>query len=242
MDWRKTGVVGLALILMAGCRLNVGVDGEGTVTSDNGKIDCPGDCKAKLKKGKEVTLSAVADEGNYFVSWRGCDSESEETCVVVGKNKNRKVTAVFSADLTLTETTASADVKACAVNSGYEDATPVSDIEKLDCNNELGTYGATFDAANVDELASLTELIIRADNSRGLAELADIVKLPRIETLKLLRLNLSNVEALKDLNKSSLKEIDLTGNGTDICDDIALLETTFPSASIHPDSDSCSSL
>jgi hypothetical protein len=240
MDWRKAGIVGLALVLIAGCRLNVGVDGEGTVTSDNGKIDCPGDCKAKLKKGKEITLSAVANDGNYFVSWRGCDSESEETCVVVGKNKNRKVTAVFAEDLKLDKTTVSDDLKACAIVNDFEDATPVSEIDELVCDNSLGAYGSAFDANDIDQLASLVKLEIEGDGDRGLSNLSDIVKLPKIEILRLKNLNLSNLDALQDLNKSTLDEIDLTGNGSAICDDVARLKTTFPGVTIS--SDDCSSL
>lgn len=235
MEWRKAAYVMAALLLVAGCRLNVGVDGEGTVTSDNNKIACPGDCKAKLKKGKEITLTATAAEGHYLVGWKGCDSEDDTTCVVVGRNKNRKVTASFATDRTLAETEVSQDLKNCAIENNYEEATPVSEIDKLECNNTLGAYGESFDASNADELSSLTELDIEGDEGRGLSGLEDIAKLPRLEILKLNNLALSDVSALENLDGASLDTMDLTRNGTDICSDVDRLIARFPETDIYSD-------
>lgn len=233
MEWRKAAYVMTALLLVAGCRLNVGVDGEGTVTSDNNKIDCPGDCKAKIKKGKEITLTATAAEGHYFVGWKGCDSEDENTCVVVGKNKNRKVTATFATDTTLGETTVSDDLKNCALENNYEEATAVSEIKELECNNSIGAFGESFDARGIDQLTSLNELDIHADGGRGLSGLDDIAELPRLETLKLMNLDLSDVSALENLDGGSLETVDLSENGTDICEDVDALVARFPEAEIY---------
>lgn len=68
--------------------------GDGTVISDPGGIDCPGVCGADFEEGTQVILTATADEGSVFESWTGCDNLDENQCTVV-MNEDRGVTVVF---------------------------------------------------------------------------------------------------------------------------------------------------
>ena len=52
--------------------LTVQVDGNGTVTSDAGSIDCPNvDCDDVYAFGTDVQLTATPDPGWFFASWSG---------------------------------------------------------------------------------------------------------------------------------------------------------------------------
>ena len=52
--------------------LTVQVDGNGTVTSDAGSIDCPNvDCDDVYAYGTDVQLTATPDPGWFFASWSG---------------------------------------------------------------------------------------------------------------------------------------------------------------------------
>lgn len=232
MDLYKKGLLVLCLVVLGGCRLTVAVDGAGTVTSDDGKLNCPGDCKAKLKRGKELTLTATADDGSYLASWSGCDSDDGEQCVVVGRNKNRKVTAVFAENVSLEESGVSQDLLDCAQNDDnlYTLTTPVADILKLVCNGNDGEFGQTFDAAGISALASLTYLEI---SHVPLTALAPVAELTRLETLKLVDVGLTEVSVLDQLNKATLESLDLQQNLDVSCADVTALETLFSAETVY---------
>ena len=68
--------------------------GNGTVTSDPSGIVCGIDCSGSYAKGTEVTLTAVADTGSRLSSWTGCDSTTDNVCIVL-VNQNRNIGATF---------------------------------------------------------------------------------------------------------------------------------------------------
>lgn len=235
MDLRNAALLALSLVMLGGCRLTVDVSGEGTVTSDNGKINCPADCKAKLKKGKEIILTATPATGSYFASWNGCDEESTAGCIVVGKANNRRVSVVFSEDKTLEESGLSQDLRDCATTSPNDIALTdkLSSVTELEC--EAATSGS-FSVEGVDELAKLKSLII-TDVGGGIESLADIAKLTDLATLKLTNVGLGdNVEVLLDLDKAKLSTLDLSDNPGLTCDDLTALQNKFTDATISPSS------
>lgn len=72
-------------------------DGEGTVTSSPGNIDCGNICSAEFDEDTEVTLTAQAGAESTFEGWAGCDSNTNGTCTIT-MNDDRVVTATFDAD------------------------------------------------------------------------------------------------------------------------------------------------
>src|SRR5579871_6839543 len=73
--------------------LTVSVFGNGTVTSTDGFIDCPGSCQHTYDPGSHVTLNAMAASGWLFSGWTGA-------CMGVGScmltmTQNLAVTGVF---------------------------------------------------------------------------------------------------------------------------------------------------
>ncbi len=74
--------------------------GGGTVTSDDGHINCGGFCSFSYNSGDTVHLTATANATSSFGSWHGCDSVVGTQCNVT-VNANRTVTASFdSSDTT----------------------------------------------------------------------------------------------------------------------------------------------
>jgi Divergent InlB B-repeat domain len=75
--------------------LSVGLSNKGTVTSDNGAINCPnGTCSAKFPVGTTVTLTAVPTAG-AFQSWTDACTGTGSTCTFT-ISKDSKVQATFS--------------------------------------------------------------------------------------------------------------------------------------------------
>ncbi len=71
-------------------------DGMGRVTSDDGNIDCPGDCSQSYFAGELINLTAQADPGSVFDGWQGCEGGvSGNTCQRLMTSPDN-VTAVFS--------------------------------------------------------------------------------------------------------------------------------------------------
>lgn len=72
-------------------------NGSGTVasTAPDGAIACGSTCSAAYPQDTSVTLTAVADSGNNFAGWVGCDSTDLNTCAVAINGK-REVTATFT--------------------------------------------------------------------------------------------------------------------------------------------------
>lgn len=229
MDLRNAALLVLSLVMLGGCRLTVDVSGEGTVTSDNGKINCPSDCKAKLKRGKEIILTAAATEGSFFASWQGCEEDSGTQCIVVGGTKNRRVSAVFAEDKTLEDSGLSADLKNCATDNDIALTVKLSTVTTLKC--EVASSGS-FSVEGIGELANLTTLTIT--NAGGIDPLAEIADLSALQILKLINVGLGDVSALLDLDKTKLTALDLSENPALSCENLEALKAKFTDTTILP--------
>jgi hypothetical protein len=79
-------------------RLSVTRLGNGTITSDDNKIACPGTCIAKYYEDTAVTLTASANAGSTFKEWQPASlGWCGNTCTVT-MNRAKKVRAVFVRD------------------------------------------------------------------------------------------------------------------------------------------------
>ena len=63
-------------------------NGDGTVTSDPGAIDCGSDCDDEYVVGNEVTLMADPDPGSELREWTGCTSVDGDECTVTIGDSN----------------------------------------------------------------------------------------------------------------------------------------------------------
>jgi hypothetical protein len=73
-----------------------GGSGSGTVTSNDGAINCGVTCLANYAPGTVVTLTATPDAGATFAGWSGGGCSGTGTCVVT-MNAAQTVTAAFDA-------------------------------------------------------------------------------------------------------------------------------------------------
>ena len=62
--------------------LTVSATGQGTVTSSDGFINCPGNCTHNYVQGSQVTLNANPAQGWGFTSWGGACSGGNPSCTV----------------------------------------------------------------------------------------------------------------------------------------------------------------
>lgn len=76
--------------------LTVTTLGQGTVSSNDGRINCGSTCSANFPLGSTVTLSATPSAGYIFGGWGGgCASVAGTTCVV-NMSTSTSVTAAFT--------------------------------------------------------------------------------------------------------------------------------------------------
>ncbi len=85
---------------IAGLNVALSGDGSGTVTSDDGKINCGSDCSENYPTNRKVTLTAVSAEGDTFEGWTGdCATKTGNQCEVnVVVREQKAVTASFDSD------------------------------------------------------------------------------------------------------------------------------------------------
>lgn len=69
--------------------------GTGTVTSDDGLIDCPADCSEVYESGSTPVLTAVAAAGAVFTGWSGEDCTGTAPCPLT-MDADEAVTATFA--------------------------------------------------------------------------------------------------------------------------------------------------
>jgi hypothetical protein len=123
--------------------LALAINGQGTVTSADGAIDCPGVCTATYDSGSVVTLVATPGAGWFFSGWTGSASCSSTRFTVT---VDTSCTAVF---LTQQQIVDSAPF-------GFLDFPP----DKLAYYSDLGTYWAAggregSDWSNVEKTRGL---------------------------------------------------------------------------------------
>jgi len=69
-------------------------DGQGTIGSVPGGIDCGATCTASFASDTQVSLTATSGADSLFAGWTGCDSVSGQTCTVT-MSSGRTATAIF---------------------------------------------------------------------------------------------------------------------------------------------------
>jgi hypothetical protein len=75
-------------------RVSITGSGSGTVTSDDGQINCPGDCEQVYDNGSMPTLTATAGGSSTFTGWSGDTCTGTPPCTItIDADKN--VTATF---------------------------------------------------------------------------------------------------------------------------------------------------
>jgi hypothetical protein len=74
--------------------LSVSANGNGTVSSSDGNINCGNVCSYTYDGDTQVTLTATPAQGWVFSSWNGCDTVNGNVCTVT-LHTNRNVTATF---------------------------------------------------------------------------------------------------------------------------------------------------
>ncbi|MEF3167806.1 MAG: hypothetical protein K6360_00500 [Deltaproteobacteria bacterium] len=70
--------------------------GSGTVTSNDGGINCGSDCTETYSSGTQVTLTATPDTGSTFAGWGGDCSGTGDATVIMDADKS--CTAMFSSN------------------------------------------------------------------------------------------------------------------------------------------------
>ena len=75
--------------------LTVTAPQNGTVTSSDGYINCPGSCTHSYVENSQVTLTGNPAQGYQFSSWGGACSGSNPSCTVAMSN-NESVSATFT--------------------------------------------------------------------------------------------------------------------------------------------------
>src|SRR5207244_1952524 len=72
-----------------------GGTGSGTVTSNDGAINCPGTCTATYNSGDAPILTGAAASGSTFAGWSGGGCSGTSPCTVT-MNATKSVTATFN--------------------------------------------------------------------------------------------------------------------------------------------------
>ena len=105
-------------------QLTVTRQGSGTVTSDDGKINCGTTCQASYVPSPTVTLSATPASGSTFAGWSGGGCSGTGTCMVT-MNTAQNVTAIFYYNVNIgssgsgSASTATTGGIACSASPGY---------------------------------------------------------------------------------------------------------------------------
>ena len=76
-------------------RLTIAVTGNGTVTSTDGGINCPGDCSEDYPTGSSASIVATPAPGERLISWIGICAEFGGTSLTVPMSQDWSCTATF---------------------------------------------------------------------------------------------------------------------------------------------------
>ncbi|MDJ0909786.1 MAG: hypothetical protein QNI99_11375 [Woeseiaceae bacterium] len=78
-------------------RLTITVIGNGNVTTEDGRVDCPGDCVEDYTTGARARILAAPDSGSTFQGWSGdCMDLGTATDFFLTMNRDWTCTATFS--------------------------------------------------------------------------------------------------------------------------------------------------
>jgi len=81
--------------------LTVDNDGNGTISSGDGHINCGATCSHAYLRGSRVVLTALAGQGWALAEWTGCDKSNGNVCWIAINNA-RNVSASFKVIYALT--------------------------------------------------------------------------------------------------------------------------------------------
>jgi uncharacterized repeat protein (TIGR03803 family) len=109
--------------------LTVSVSGNGTVTSTDGDIICPGTCSHTYAGNTQVTLNASPSLGSTFTAWSGGGCSGTGSCTVT-MTQNLSVTATF---------TGQQDMVTHSFGNGSDGKNPVAALVSDSAGNLYGT-------------------------------------------------------------------------------------------------------
>ncbi len=109
--------------------LTVSISGNGTVTSNDGIINCPGTCSHTYAGGTQVVLTATASAGNTFSAWSGGGCSGTAPCTV-NMTQDQAVSASF---------TGQQDLVAHNFGNGNDGQNPVGGLVADTAGNLYGT-------------------------------------------------------------------------------------------------------
>jgi uncharacterized repeat protein (TIGR02543 family) len=109
--------------------LAVIINGNGTVTSNDGNIVCPGTCTHTYAGDTQVTLTATASPGNTFSAWSGGGCSGTDPCNVM-MTQDQSVTATF---------TGQQDLVVHSFGNGNDGQNPVGGLVSDSAGNLYGT-------------------------------------------------------------------------------------------------------
>jgi uncharacterized repeat protein (TIGR03803 family) len=101
-DGNFYGVTGNTVFRLLGTSYHLIVtgNGNGTITSGDGLINCGWICFDQYKPADVVTLTATPNTNWAFSSWTGCDHSQDNVCTGT-MNKDRQITATFTPEYLL---------------------------------------------------------------------------------------------------------------------------------------------
>ena len=94
-----SGIGGIFVLKLGGWNdyaLTLTTTGSGRVTSDDGRIDCPGDCNETYDEETDVTLTAIPGLGYQFAGWdKDCTPCGEELNCHITVDSSKECAAIF---------------------------------------------------------------------------------------------------------------------------------------------------
>jgi hypothetical protein len=162
-----------ASIGSGGARLTVHRSGAGggTVTSDDGHINCGGSCVFTYTPGHSVVLTATPNGTSTFNSWTGCDSPSGNQCTqTLGASET--VTAVFDSNdhtnptASLTQPSKTVTISTSITLAWNANDTGGSGLDDFDIRVKSAKFNANFGAftqpASLQHLTGATKAFTAA--------------------------------------------------------------------------------
>ena len=112
-------------------RVEIAGTGEGSIVSDDGNINCPGDCSQTYFENVDIDLTASPGTDSVFVGWQGGGCSGTGVCSV-NASQSPFVTAIF--DLNTPDTPRSLSVSLVGQGSGGVSSNDQAINCEPDCN------------------------------------------------------------------------------------------------------------